>query len=200
MRAAGSKISVVAALLVVSTACAPNYFPPSTFEENEEFDAFRRDIYSEKLSALREPALFESNYANRITYRFTWLRSFHRPVAVRIETDDEGVGTLYFKVADGRGGYDPGRLEISRRRSLTSEELESFEILFGEADICHPPSEPEGYLVVVTDGASWIFETRNGDNYCAFEEASPYDNIYRELGLRFLELAGFEASEDDPLY
>lgn len=171
-------------------------FSAARFRKDAEYDAFKREWYSSHLNALREPVHFDTDYTAKTAYRLTWLRSFHHPVAIRIEVDPTGSGTLFFKVADGAGGYDPGRLEISRRRALTTEELKDFERLFGEVEICDP--EPE--TVTVTDGAVWIFEIRKEDDYCVADRRWPNGTKYADLGIRFLELAGFESSEDDPIY
>src|SRR5882757_8829431 len=50
---------------------------------------FEAKWYSGQLSAAQEPSLYEAAQGNRqsigSTVRFTWLRTFHSPVMVRVE-------------------------------------------------------------------------------------------------------------------
>ena len=39
-----------------------------------------------------------------------WLRSFHHPVAVRLDIMSDGTGKLTVKIANGAAGYKPGKL------------------------------------------------------------------------------------------
>src|SRR4051812_34837791 len=70
---------------------------------------FQDNWFSTHLSAAMEPSLFEQSLkppqATPASYRFTWLRSFHVPVIVRIDEGRDGVMHLTAKRLSGKGGY-----------------------------------------------------------------------------------------------
>ena len=61
-----------------------------------------------QLKDLNEDCLYNKELKqNSIIYRFTWLRSFHHPIAIRIEKTENEI-MLYWKVGKGAGGYELG--------------------------------------------------------------------------------------------
>jgi len=71
-------------------------------------DTFVTEWYSKMLFALQEPVL--RNYqGDKEIYRFTWLRTFHHPISVRLEKQNNII-KLFVKVCNGAGGYEPGQL------------------------------------------------------------------------------------------
>jgi len=48
------------------------------------YDEFVVDWYSKHLHAMKEPLLFNRKVKKEV-YRFTWLRTFHKPMTFRIE-------------------------------------------------------------------------------------------------------------------
>ena len=46
------------------------------------------------------------------SYRFLWLRTFHKPIAVRVWSADSRY-YLVVKELSGQGGYEPGRIIVS---------------------------------------------------------------------------------------
>ena len=77
---------------------------------------FHNAWYSKHLRAMKEPVIYTDNSLNEM-YRFTWLRSFHHPIAIRIEKQ-ENKYMLYWKVCNGAGGYEPGELIIDKKKTL----------------------------------------------------------------------------------
>ena len=64
------------------------YFPEGALDPaRAKVDRVLRDWYSQYFRAMLEPSLSCGQPAGGYAYRFLWLRSFHRPVAVRIEDD-----------------------------------------------------------------------------------------------------------------
>ena len=62
------------------------YFPLKSFRDTAKgvgLDSFLVVWYSRQLFALREPVIYADKSQNEI-YRFTWLRTFHHPVASRM--------------------------------------------------------------------------------------------------------------------
>lgn len=100
------------------------YFPKNAFSGNLRDDRFVSDWYSRNLMALKEPSLFEKQKTlTNVSYRFVWLRTFHHPVAIRLDLKADGTGILTTKVASGAGGYNPGVLTVNNSRLLTPEEI-----------------------------------------------------------------------------
>jgi hypothetical protein len=82
---------------------------------------------SRVLRALDEPSLLEEAKKPTLqSYRFTWLRTFHHPVAVRLDIMSDGTGKLTVKIANGAGGYKPGKLIENTSLSLTPEQTVKF--------------------------------------------------------------------------
>jgi hypothetical protein len=82
---------IATALILVATFFSPaaaeadakNYFPPGALDPSKaDSDNFINGWYSNHLRAMSEPILKPAQGTR--TYRFTWLRTFHHPVAVRI--------------------------------------------------------------------------------------------------------------------
>lgn len=164
------------------------FFPQSTFHSRPDLDAFVRKWYSQQLSAMKEPSLSCGASPGTEAYRFTWLRTFHHPIAVRITWSEEG-GELTSVELDGAGGYEPGSILKTARRPLPEGEWSvlkaSVERLRFWAMPTRPSADPSG-----ADGAQWITEGRRGDEYHIVDRWSPKTGSYRDMGLQFLRLAG----------
>jgi hypothetical protein len=95
--------------------------------------------------------------------RFTWLRSFHHPVAIRLFRSGDGRWMLTTKVASGAGGYKPGHLTTNVTRELKASDAEQILSLVAPATDYWKLSgtkidEPslDGSITVQVDGARWI--------------------------------------------
>jgi hypothetical protein len=177
-----------------------NYFPEFAFDERIgdilHDGKLKRNWYSRHLAALEEPSLLETLNDQKTYFRFVWLRTFHNPVAIRIELSPDFKATLFYKIADGAGGYEPGRLTKSESRSLSQSEIDTFLNLFASINICEEsPDEFPGF-----DGSQWIFERRKANNYCVVDRWSPRSGPYWELGRYMMILAKFEETDDQPIY
>lgn len=87
------------------------YFPAGSFDTNKDSDRFVAHWFSGQLIALHEPSLLAmSKDKSAQTYRFLWLRSFHHPVAVRVDFHTDGPAVVMTKIGAGEGGYPPGNL------------------------------------------------------------------------------------------
>jgi hypothetical protein len=116
------------ALLAAAVLSAQDsYFPKAALDNNDRLDATRAHWYSCQLKALDEPSLLDAAKDPSLqAYRFIWLRTFHHPVAVRIEVMADGTAKLTAKVASGAGGYDPGKLVENSSRLLTQAQTDKF--------------------------------------------------------------------------
>ena len=159
--------------------------------------SFSRNWYSNHLRALEEPSLVAALDPEMFILRFTWLRTFHNPVAIRVEVNHKGEPMLHYKMSDGMGGYDAGKVFVDVSRRLSEEETKQILDLAAVTDICGSPSKRD---ISGLDGAQWVFEQRAGNNYCVAEAWTPGSGPYRELGILLLSIAGFEETSEQRIY
>ena len=91
------------------------------------------DFLKLQLVNLNESNLNTIKIDNSVSYRFTWLRTFHHPIVIRIENINEEY-FLYWKVGKGAGGYKPKGLLKEGKRKITVKEWEVFETLISHED------------------------------------------------------------------
>jgi len=78
----------------------------------------RYDAFSDHLKAMNELPLAASVDEDE-SYRFLWVRSFHRPVMVHVSRSGERY-FIVVKRLNGKGGYSPGTVDL-RSEEHTSE-------------------------------------------------------------------------------
>ena len=102
-------ISQAAPIAVAVGTPDPPYFPRLALDSlRPDNDGFRSGWYGKALAAMAEPRLFVApGELPTETLRFLWLRTFHHPVAVRVERRPDGCAVTT-TVLDGQGGYEPG--------------------------------------------------------------------------------------------
>lgn len=179
------------------------YFPRSMYEttmtcalwrrpsQRKLMDDFRADWYGGQLRAAGEAPIF----GNRTpTLRFTWLRTFHAPVMVRLDTAADGAVRMTATELSGKGGYEPGGVARRIERPLTPEEGAALTRVVEAADLAdlEPMECDPGF-----DGAQWIVESAGPGGYRLVERWSPEDGAVRDLGLHLLGLTGWTY---DPIY
>jgi hypothetical protein len=75
------------------------YFPDKIFHEIQDVHDFTEKWYSDHLKAMNEPSFLEFRQDRKIhSYRFLWLRTFHKPVCVRIEIISDAPSWLIGKM------------------------------------------------------------------------------------------------------
>jgi hypothetical protein len=160
------------------------YFPPDTFKGPVHFEDFTVKWYSAQLNALQEPSLWElSRASNAQVYRLLWLRTFHHPIAVRVSVESDGTGNLAVKIADGRGGYAPGKLIDNRILQLSKQHVRWFldgidALKYWELSVDDGPGG--------CDGAEWILEGVRNHGYRVVRRWSPTQGPIRTLGSMML--------------
>ena len=168
------------------------YFPQGTFE----------DAYcSPYLLAMDEPSLSNMVAAETEVYRFLWLRTFHQPIAIRVQNFGDRL-QLWSKQLDGKGGYEPGRLIVSTSRSVTAVEWATLMKHIEQASFwALVRLELERADVVLqevqVDGAFWVLEGVRNRQYHFLDRCSPQTGDFRDCCLYLLELSGLKA---DPIY
>ena len=176
------------AILLFSTMAAAGqaFFPAGAFyPDNLKLDSFKAKWYSEQLTALQEPSLFEAKQDSTVqSYRFLWLRSFHHPVAIRVLIYADGSGLVVTKMADGSGGNKPGKLILNKTEPLSPDAVKIFTQKIHQLNYWTLPmrdTNPSG-----TDGAQWVIEGIDQGTYHLVDRWSPNDGPVRKLGLFFL--------------
>lgn len=146
-----------------------------------------------QLNDLGENCLYNKEVeANTIIYRFTWLRSFDPPVAIRLEKIDNEI-ILYWKVGKGSGGYKPEGLKKEGHKKLSLKEWIAFERLITESNFENLPNEK---FVLITDGATWTLEERTFDRFKAHHTNSPSKGISIAC-MYLLDLTNIKIKEGD---
>ena len=122
--------------------------------------------YSDALRALGEKKLAVDK--GESAYRLTLLRTFHKPLSVRINC----LNDCFIRAArsSGKGGYDPGRLEMELSRSITKKEKDNFFKLLSEAEFWKGQPELDYWGF---DGARWILEGKLAEEYVVWDIWSP---------------------------
>lgn len=135
------------------------------------------------IKALEEPSLWElSQKSQQEVYRFLWLRSFLHPIAIRVEVQPDGSGTLTVKETDGAGGYGPGKLIQNRTSIIPKDRLESFLGIVDRLKYWDLPTKPNS-RVLGLDGAQWIIEATKTGRYKIVDRWSePKDEPIHEIG------------------
>lgn len=178
------------------TAVQPGqYFPVKTFAEQK--DRWNRDDFVQRWYGKHLCAMAEEPMAQRKVneaYRFLWLRSFHHPISVRIETAG-GKAALVAVELDGQGGYEPGAVDRRKTRTLGAEEWRGLADAVAAAGFWEMPTidpkEQNG-----EDGAEWIIEGYRSGTYHVVDRWDGPAPI-RAVGDAFLRAARFSIPPDE---
>jgi hypothetical protein len=168
---------------------ANGYFPRGVFKQSEDDDrrdVHRRSRYSTFLRAMSEPSFYCTRQSAE-AYRFLWLRTRGRPIAIRVSVV-AGLATIHAVEMDGAGGYHPGKESRRLERKLKPSEWK--EIVDGLLSMdfwkMPPTAQKSGH-----DGAHWILEGRKGADYHVVDRWEPESGPYHDLCLKLVGLAGF---------
>jgi len=163
-----SSTTVASVAPVVTHAPVPvnvptKYFPPGTFPA--AVDQFTSDWYSKHLVVMNEPSLWASAVRGETVWRFVYLRTWGKPIAIRVTSD----GKLFATRLSGSGGYDPGKIDTHRERTLAKSDVARIETALTAASF--DTTDTEGPLG--QDGAQWVIERAHAGNYRLVERWSP---------------------------
>ena len=154
LTATKSNFSTCSGNFTLSADTSTFYFPA------DKLDTFSNTWYSKMLRALHEPVLY--NYSgDKEIYRFTWLRTFHHPVSLRLENNNNKI-TLTVKVSNGAGGYDPGQIIIDTTIDITLDDWNTF---VGKADKVNFWNLQTEVKEMGLDGSEWILEGVTKNKY-----------------------------------
>jgi hypothetical protein len=170
-------LSAILAFLMWSETC---FLPPSVVSDS------RREWYCRQGDAAGLGPL-----EGERVYRFIWIPSFHptRAVTVRLEASSviaEGV------VLSGRGGYQPGQVARTTRRTISAEDWRLLEQRLENAGVWEAPDrDPRNG----EDGSQWLLEGRRQGKTFFRDVWSPTETTfpqYRKAALFMLRLADIE--------
>lgn len=154
--------------------------------------------YGKHLKAMNEKSLLDTSDENAEIYRFLWLRSFHHPIFVRIERNQNEI-KLFTKELDGKGGYEPGKVLRSDETLIKQEDFCKFLSILKEANYWQMQTEEKDDLG--NDGAQWILEGVKEGRYHIVDRWSPRDIDFREACIYLLKLSGIDIDKlGDDLY
>lgn len=132
------------------------YFPDLVFSEKRDNNNRFVEWYSKHLRAMDEPPLWKPAKQSRplTVYRFLWLPAFHRPEAIRIVKDgDETI--LHLVQLDGKGGYEPGKVAVTKNVKLTQEQWDELSSRISKVRFWELPTDN---WKTVIDGAAIVIE------------------------------------------
>ena len=140
------------------------------------------------LKALEEPVLMDSLSGS--IFRFTWLRSFDYPIVIGLINNYHHC-SLYWKVSDGAGGYEPGKLVINKSKELTQKEWDEFIRKIDSMkfwDMGTSASEAPGL-----DGSEWVLEGKEKTHYHFVYRWS--DSVVKGICLDLLKMTDLDIEE-----
>ena len=181
-------VAIISHRSLEATHAQKVFFPDLVLEDS------RVDWYTKHLIALEEPSLFEASQGKKLhCYRFLWLRTFDPPIALRLVLDPEGTGLLFIKIANGAGGYEPGKLTTNESVPVTKQNVDNFLGKLSKIKYWNLPTHEieakDGSLTIGLDGAQWILEAVRGGQYHIVDRWSPDKGSYRETALFLVGLA-----------
>ena len=174
------------------------YFPMKKHWEdttNNSLDTFINTWYSKMLFALKEPILYDYQGDKEI-YRFTWLRTFHHPVSVRLEKQNKTIH-LFAKISKGAGGYEPGSIIFDTTISIAGNE---WIVLKNKiVDTHFWQLKTENREDAGKDGSEWIIEAVKENKYHMVTRWTPSkerQGNFRDLGEYLVSLSKIKIETD----
>ena len=154
--------------------------------------ALKAKWYGRYFKGLEETELSDS--LPTTIYRFTWLRTFHNPIVIRLEKSDDSV-KLYWKVSDGQGGYSPGKIVVNKSKVLTIKEWQDVETGIQSIDFWKLPTDESESGYVGLDGAQWILEGKSPGKYHYVDRWS--GGTIKDFCLKLLKLTDIEIKQGE---
>ena len=165
-----------------------DFFPKEIFVID-----FLETWYGSNLKEMKEESFLKISDKNKEAYRFLWLRSFHHPIFVRIERNQDKYN-LVAKEFDGKADIKPGKLLQTDEKTISKEEWCEFIELLEKSDFWN--MKPRGFdLINGNDGAQWILEGAKENRYYAADAWSPRNGEFREVCIFLLKLSGRNIDE-----
>jgi hypothetical protein len=201
-------------LFAIPTAVqVEKYFSDGSLHERPDMHEHRHARYAEAFKAFGEPSLLslaeKENLEGVEIYRFTWLRSFHKPVCITARIETAKVA-LTVKVLDGKGGYEVGKVATEKKLDVAYKNFKPFLSLLDEAEYRHMvvaasgqgdwfwDSDRKVWIRAYRggkDGATWMLEYCTAGRYFFAERWSPSKSRFGKACLQLLLLAWLDKEE-----
>ena len=190
-------------LKLVSPEFAAGYFPPSYAENGFAcgkscrpiFGDYESVIYPAYLEAASEESLYKLSRrpisGEDYSLRFTWLRTFHHPVVIRVERKGESF-TMTAKELSGQGGYEPGKVQRTVKRSLATASAHQLQTSLDSKGLFDEPPSDCGFNL---DGSQWLFEIADQNGYRMVKRSSPREGSAHDVGMFLIDLTGWQFGE-----
>jgi hypothetical protein len=156
----------------------------------------RASYYTKYLSAMKEPSVLSplEKGVERV-FRFTYLRSFHDPLVVRI-TEAGDTFTAHAVRLEMDQQYRPVKIVQEKTWKLDEEARKTVKPLPEQEGFWTALSDAEQAVAQsILDGSTWIFEVHDKDGYRMIEIQSP--DAFAKLQLE--DLGGTSSSPRDYL-
>ncbi len=174
-----------------------DYFPRENFGNEMSSKHSVAGWYSKHLLAMEEESLLDINDEDAEVYRFLWLRTFDRPILIKIAKTNYKI-TFSMKELDGTGGNEPGKISNTNEFSLSDDDFCRILDLIDKANFWQMPIEND---VMGNDGAQWVLEGVKDNRYHIVDRWSPREGDFREVCIFLLKLSGRNIDElKDDLY
>jgi hypothetical protein len=169
----------------------PEFFPKGVFHDYPKLDDRTRSWYGKQLRALEESSIYPPK-PNAEVYRFTWLRTFHSPMVFRFTVLDNGSATLIVRRGSGKGGYDPGVVDLRKEITLTSGQVGELKKKLDDMSYWQKSTKLEE---VGLDGAHWIVEANASGKYKIVDRWSAADADIQAWGMQLITLSGVDVGD-----
>ena len=117
------------------------------------FPKGKESYYTCFLAAMKEPSLMPQQVtANAFALRFTWLRSFHEPIAIRIWREGNEYRIRGVRLAK-QPDLGPGPISHDKTRKLTKDEFEKIQRIIEGTDFWKSLNDFEIFMMSGNDGA-----------------------------------------------
>lgn len=177
------------------------YFPltkvkQTTEEENNSLDTLTNKWLTLDLLNFKEPNLYQSTMdKTEKTYRFTWLRSFHIPVVIRIDKKQNSFSLTCKELID-KEGYSPNEFKLNITKKISMPQWINFEYLIKKMNFEHIQTDISNNGDC-TDGAAWILESKSADNYHCVYRHCTMEKGFEKACLYLLKLSGLKIKKED---
>ncbi len=150
------------------------------------------DWFFTQWQAAGEPSLYQLSKQQdgpRRVVRFTWLRSFHGAIFIRVTEQRDGTWLLSARELTGTGGgRRPGLSAQRLDRPLTTAESAALSTVLNGGPLNGMAGAECAHGL---DGAEWMFETVENGAYKFVTRQSPDSGPVHDLGLTFVGLTGW---------
>jgi hypothetical protein len=165
-------------------------------EERNSLDTLTNKWLTLDLINFQEPNLYRSKMDKTDkTYRFTWLRSFHIPVIIRIDKKQNSFSLTCKELIDNEG-YSPNEFKLNTTKKISMPQWITFEYLLKKLNFEYVQTDNSNNEDCM-DGAVWILEAKSAKNYhCVYRHCTT-EKDFKNACLYLLKLSGLNIKKED---